>query len=276
MTGSKVPGTIAVTLRGISSPRSPFAPAGRPGSPGRDQEAHLRVAVTLDPLQTPREPHVLPAGGLDDDHGARREHGAQPPPEIALHARERGVGRVCKHESIQGAAPSVSLQGAAHVGGGDASRARRHVERGEIGAQHGERGAIALDEGAARGAARERLDAQGAAAGVQVEHAVAGRGPGGSEDGRALALATRRSPARARARAWPPARRRSPRAPCPRSGAWRGRPAPSGAGRATRPRRPSRSPPTESQTPGAGRLPQREELPHDIPRPVYCGEPLYT
>ena len=80
-----------------------------------------------------------------------------------------------KHEIVEltalscaSAAPRARRRGAARALGAE-------LERREVLAQDGRRARVALDEHGARGAARERLDAERAGAGEQVEHARARR-----------------------------------------------------------------------------------------------------
>src|SRR5665647_3492940 len=104
-----------------------------------------------------------------------------------VHGRPAAVPAAVSMTSTARAATGVSPQGAARVGGEHAGARRapvvaaflapvpcphHHAQTLQIGAQRAPRGALVLDERAGAGAARERLDAEGAAAGEQVEDDV--------------------------------------------------------------------------------------------------------
>src|SRR5450756_689284 len=163
------------------------------GRVGGHQEGDPRVPVALLPHDGPGQTGRRAGGRLDDEYGARREQWAQESGQRGSDLRIAVIRRVRKEQSISRAAAGVSPQGAARVGGEHAGarsapvvallapvpRPHRHAQTLEIGAQRAQRGALVLDERAGAGATRERLDAEGAGAGEEVEDDVTAERAGG-------------------------------------------------------------------------------------------------
>ena len=248
VTGSNVPGQMAVTLLGISVSLGLAIGALRISlhSPSRrriprHEERDARVTVAFLPHDGPGQPGRRAGGGLDDQHRAGDEHPPEQSDEGGTDLLVRSYGgsantRVYRAPRRASAARARRTSPASTTarGAGDArpaparlGRAAPPARRGaEVGAQGAQRRRRRLHEGAAAGAARERLDAERAAAGEDVEDDVAGERAGRAARARARASGSARR-----------ARRTRPRAPCPR---WAWCPGPAGAERPA----PRQSPPT--------------------------------
>ena len=193
VTGSKVPGQMAVTLLGIRPLARRQCCAGSsswPAAPSSGAWPPTARTVTLvSPYRFSRTTGQGRATTVDaavstTSTARGASSGPSSRPSSRLQLGIAGVRWVRKHESIALGAPRVIWQHAARVAGEHAAAAAAG-RRGRVGAggaeaearkvvpQHPQRGLVLLDERAPGGAARQGLEAQRAAAGEHVEHGLA-------------------------------------------------------------------------------------------------------
>src|SRR5262249_26341961 len=111
---------------------------------------------------------LLPRAGLDDEEAGLRKDGRQGFGETLLQGRELLVGRVDEHEIVAPAGGGLVVERGEYVLAEDAGAGQ--AELLEVAVDRPAGVAVVVDEEGAGRAARERLEAERARAGEQVEH----------------------------------------------------------------------------------------------------------
>src|SRR3954447_22824026 len=160
------------------------------GAMGVDADQRVAVAAFVDEGQgeLQRSPAFTPHHHTTADGQQRLERRG----ELAPQLRSAPVGGIEERQIVSVSAAACGVEGRAGRAGEPRRLRRGEPERVEIGPDHGHRAGLALDEQRARGAPRQRLDAQRARPGEQVEHARAVERPEGREQ--RLAPPIRRRP----------------------------------------------------------------------------------